>query len=69
MICTQQILRSAWASALSDQSSQCALWVAKDPNFLQADRPWMDELGFNVISTVFQSFRDDGRVNMKGSVQ
>ena len=29
---------------------------------------WMDELGFYVPSTVFQSFRDDGRVNMKGSV-
>ena len=30
---------------------------------------WMDELGFYVPATVFQSFRDDGRVNMKGSVQ
>ena len=30
---------------------------------------WMDELGFYVLSTVFQSFRDDGRVSMKGSVQ
>ena len=30
---------------------------------------WMDELGFYVPSIVFQSFRDDGRVNMKGSVQ
>ena len=30
---------------------------------------WMDELAFYVPSTVFQSFRDDGRVNMKGSVQ
>ena len=30
---------------------------------------WMDELGFYVPSTVFQSFRDHGRVNMKGSVQ
>ena len=30
---------------------------------------WMDELGFYIPSTVFQSFRDDGRVNMKGSVQ
>ena len=29
----------------------------------------MDELGFYIPSTVFQSFRDDGRVNMKGSVQ
>ena len=30
---------------------------------------WMDELGFYVPSRVFQSFRDDERVNMKGSVQ
>ena len=30
---------------------------------------WIDELGFYVPSTVFQSFRDDGRVNVKGSVQ
>ena len=30
---------------------------------------WMDELGFYIPSTVFQSFRDDGSVNMKGSVQ
>ena len=29
----------------------------------------MDELGFYIPSTVFQSFQDDGRVNMKGSVQ
>ena len=32
-------------------------------------RKWMDELGFYVPSTVFQSFRDDGKLNMKGSVQ
>ena len=29
----------------------------------------MDELEFHVSSTILQSFRDDGRVNMKGSVQ
>ena len=29
----------------------------------------MDELGFCVPPTVFQSFRDDERMNMKGSVQ
>ena len=29
----------------------------------------MDELGFYIPLTVFQSFRDDERVNMKGSVQ
>ena len=41
-------------------------------NTLLTDRKkdgWMDELGFYVLSTVFQSFGDDGRVNMKGSVQ
>ena len=26
----------------------------------------MDELEFYIPSTVFQSFRDDGRMNMKG---
>ena len=31
-------LRSAWASAQSDQSSLCNQWVAKDPSFLHADR-------------------------------
>ena len=29
----------------------------------------MDELKFYIPSTVFQSFKDDGRVNMNGSVQ
>ena len=29
----------------------------------------MDELGFYVPSTVFQSFRGDERVDMKGCVQ
>ena len=29
----------------------------------------LDELGFYVPSTVFQSFRDDGSVKMKCSVQ
>ena len=32
-MCAQQRLRSAWASAQSDQSSLCAQWVAKDPSF------------------------------------
>ena len=34
-----------------------------------AEDRWMDQLGFYVPSTVFQLFRDDERVNMKGSVQ
>ena len=29
----------------------------------------MDEMRFTSFSTVFQSYQDDGRVNMKGSVQ
>ena len=37
--------------------------------FISFLKGWMDELGFYVPSTVFQSFRGDGRVNMKGSVQ
>ena len=36
---------------------------------LYNERNEMDELGFYVPSTVFQSFRDDGRVKMKGSMQ
>ena len=38
-------------------------------SFGEQDGWMMDELGFNFPSTVFQSFRDNGRVNMKGSVQ
>ena len=37
-LCAQQRLRSAWASAQSDQSSLCTQWVAKDPSFRHADR-------------------------------
>ena len=36
-LCTQQRLRSAWASAQSDQSSLCAHWVAKVPMLLHAN--------------------------------
>ena len=39
------------------------------PIFIARGTPNMDELGFYVPLTVFQSFRDDGRVSMKGSVQ
>ena len=42
---TQQRLRSAWASAQSDQSSLCAQWVAKDPSFLHADSEDSDQTG------------------------
>ena len=41
----QRRLRSAWASAQSDQSSLCAQWVAKDPSFLHADsEDWSDRV-------------------------
>ena len=35
-LCAKRRLSSAWASVQSDQSSLCALWVAKDPSFLHA---------------------------------
>ena len=39
----QRRLRSAWASAQSDQSSLCDQWVAKDPRILHADSEhWSD---------------------------
>ena len=37
-------LRSARASAQSDQSSVCAQWVAKDPRFLHADSEDSDQI-------------------------
>ena len=37
MTYAQRRLISAWASALSDQSSLCAFMVAKDQNILQTD--------------------------------
>ena len=36
-VCAQRRLRSAWASAQSNQSLLCAQWIAKDPRFLHAD--------------------------------
>ena len=44
-VCAQRRLRSAWASAQSDQSSLCAQWVAKDPSFLYADSEDSDQTG------------------------
>ena len=44
-VCTQQRLRSASASAQSDQSSLCAQWVAKDSRFLHADSEDSDQTG------------------------
>ena len=44
-MCAQRRLRSAWASAQSDQSSLCAQWVAKGPSFLHADSEDSDQTG------------------------
>ena len=44
-VCAQRRLRSAWASAESDQSSLCAQWVAMDPSFLHADSEDSDQTG------------------------
>ena len=44
-LCTQWRLRSAWASTQTHQSSLCSLWVAKDPNLLQADNKDSDQTG------------------------
>ena len=44
-VCAHRRLRSAWASAQSDQSSLCAQWVAMDPSFLHADSEDSDQTG------------------------
>ena len=41
-MCAQRRLRSAWASAQSDQSSLCTQWV---PSFLHADSEDSDQTG------------------------
>ena len=45
-LCSQQRLKSAWASAQFDRSSLCAKWVAKDPSFLPADSEDSDQTGW-----------------------
>ena len=67
---------------MSDKNIRSELSLTADPtqqarqnltnkiyDSVEAEIRWMDELVFYVPSTVFQSFRDNGRVNMKGSVQ
>ena len=44
-LCAQRRLRSAWASAQSDQSSLYPQWVAKDPIFLHANSKDSDQTG------------------------
>ena len=43
-LCSPRRLRSAWAFAQSDQSSQCAQWVAEDQMFFSCEqrRLWSD---------------------------
>ena len=42
-LCAKRRLRSTRASAQSDQSSQCAQWLAEDPMFLHTDsEDWSD---------------------------
>ena len=53
----------------NDGNNDTARKVSDDNNNKLYFKRMDDELGFYVPSTVFQSFRDDGRVNMKGSVQ
>ena len=45
-LCAQQRFRSAWAFTQSDQSSLCALWVAKDSVFLHVDSKDTDQTGW-----------------------
>ena len=44
-LCTQQRLRSAWASVQSDQSSLCTQWIDKDPSLLHVDSEDSDQPG------------------------
>ena len=45
-VCAKRRLRSAWASAQSDQESLLGTqWVAKDPRFLHADSEHSDQTG------------------------
>ena len=46
-----------------------AKWNDFSFSFKKITTGWMDELAFYVPSIVFQSLRDDERMNMKSSVQ
>ena len=56
-LCTQRRLRSATASAQSDQSLHCALWQAKDPSRFQVNiEDWSESLlGTYVILLVWSA--------------
>ena len=44
-MCDQRSLRAVWASAQSNQSSLCAVWVANDLNFHQSDSKDYGQIG------------------------
>ena len=45
MCVKQRLIRSAWASAESDESSMCAQWIAKNQSFLHVDSEDSDQTG------------------------
>ena len=51
-LCAQQRLRSALASAQSDQSLLWAQWVAKGPSFFHADSEDSDQTGHTLTLLV-----------------
>ena len=67
----EQYIQSHWRSVpmVIDNNYTLSVYCCVDIIISLNGYWWMDELGFYVPSTVFQSFRDDERVNMKGSVQ
>ena len=73
-------LYTDWQKKRYNRNQSCFIQAVISSNYVEINKQkllavscfegcMMDELGFYVPSTVFQSFRDDGRVNMKGSVQ
>ena len=74
--CAQRRLRSAWASAQSDQSLLCAQSVVMDPSFLHADSEDSDQTGrmprlFWVFAgcTVILLVLSWGGLNMRNSLR
>ena len=69
-LCTQWRLRSAWASAQSDQSSLLAQWIAKDVRLLHVPSEDSDQTGWMPrLILVFAGYTGDfvGVVN-SGSI-
>ena len=63
-----EVMKLRYVRVLNSELSHIVS-VEKCKSAKMREERWMDEFGFYVPSTVFQSFRDDGRVHMKGSVQ